>query len=174
MSDWTSSGRDNILKSHPGIFFYVCVFFNYLKKISYKRIFAAAALPFALVANTPYGKRHVSRIEPVLLQAWTYYIKAYIHPNLLHRCPISSMHSSTQKTPQKSTLKLSLRHLLVNLKNIPVVAPPTSISIELWRQWQQLLFPPSQVSDGNLRSVRHDRRTAVIRVRGCRITKVQE
>ena len=152
-------------------------FFHYSTKISYKRIFAAAALPFAVYSS---GSEHAIRKTACLpnrtcvAASLTYYIQAYIHPNFLHRCPISSTHSSTPKTPHKSTLKLSLRHLFVNRKNIPVVAPPKLISIELWRQWQQLLFPPSQVSDGNLRSVRHERRTAVIRVRGCRITKVQE
>ena len=41
-------------------------------------------------------------------------IKAYIHPSHFWTwCQISSMHSLTRKTPQKRTLKLSLRHLLV-------------------------------------------------------------
>ena len=48
------------------------------------------------------------------------------------------------------------------------------LSIELWRQWQPLVFPPIQASDGALRSVKHERRNVVIRVRGCRMTKIQE
>ena len=34
-------------------------------------------------------------------------------------------------------------------------------SIELWRQWQPLMFPPIQASDGALRSVKHERRYLV-------------
>ena len=82
------------------------------------------------------------------------------------------MHCSTRKTPQKRALKISLRHLLVNLKNVRVLAP-TMFSIELWRQWQPLMFPPIQAS-GGLRSVKHERRNVVIRVRGCRMTKFPE
>ena len=54
------------------------------------------------------------------------------------------MHS-TSKKPQKRTLKISLRHLLVNLKNARVLAPPMLFGIELWRQWQPLMFPPSSL-----------------------------
>ena len=46
--------------------------------------------------------------------------------------------------------------------------------IELWPQLQPLMFLPIQASDGALRSVKHERRNVVIRVRGCRMTKVQE
>jgi len=84
------------------------------------------------------------------------------------------MHSSIRKTPHNRTLKISLRHLLVNLKNVRVLAPPTFFSFELWRQWQQPLFPPIQASDGALRSVKHERRNVVVRVRGGRMTKIQE
>ena len=104
-----------------------------------------------------------------------YQIKAYIHPNLFStRCQISSMHSSTRKTPQKRTLKISLRYLLVNLKNVRVLAPPMLFSIGRWRQCQPLVFPPIQASNGALRSVKHERRNVVIRVRGCRMTKIPE
>ena len=40
-------------------------------------------------------------------------------------------------------------------------------SIELWRQLLLLMFPPIQACDGALRSV-------VIRVTGCRMTKILE
>ena len=36
------------------------------------------------------------------------------------------------------------------------------------------MSPPIQASDGALRSVKHERRNAVIRVRGCRMTEIQE
>ena len=78
-----------------------------------------------------------------------------------------------EKTPQKRTLKISLRHLLVNLKNVRVLAPPL-FSIEMWRRWQPLMFPPIQVSNGALRSVKHERRNVVIRVRGCKMTESRE
>ena len=87
-----------------------------------------------------------------------YQIKVYIHPShFWTRFQINSMHS-TRKTPQKRTLKMSLRHLLVNLKNVRVLEPPMLCSIELSRQWQPLIFPPIQASDGSLRSVKHERR----------------
>ena len=73
-----------------------------------------------------------------------------------------------EKRLRKGHLKISPRHLLVNLKNVQVVAPPTLFSIELWRKWQPLIFPPIEASDGALRSVKHERRNVVIRVRGCR------
>ena len=94
--------------------------------------------------------------------------------SVLFRCQISSMHSSTRKTLQKRTLKRLLRHLLVNLKNVRVLAPPTLFRIKLWRQWQPLIFPLIQASDGALRSVKHECRNVVIRVRGCRMSKIQE
>ena len=72
------------------------------------------------------------------------------------------MHS-TRKTPQKRTLKLSLRHLLVNLKNVRVLVPTMLFGIELWRRWQPLIFPPIEASNGALRSTKHERRNAVIR-----------
>ena len=43
-----------------------------------------------------------------------------------------------------------------------------------WRQWQPHIFPPLQAADGALRSVKHERRNVVNRVRGCRTTKIQE
>ena len=45
---------------------------------------------------------------------------------------------------------------------------------KLWRQWQPLIFPPIEASNGALRSLKHGRRNVVIRVSGCKMTKVQE
>ena len=71
--------------------------------------------------------------------------------------------------------KIKLRHPLVNLKNVQVLAPPflprrMLFSVELWRQWQPPIIPPIQASYGALRSGKHERREG----RGCRITKIQE
>ena len=71
-------------------------------------------------------------------------------------------------------LKISLRHRLVNLQNVRVLAPPMLFRIELWRQWQPPIFPPIQASDGALRSVKHERRKVVIRVRSSTTTEIQE
>ena len=64
-----------------------------------------------------------------------------------------------------------IRHLSVNLKNVRVLAPPMLFGIEIWRQWQPLIFPPIQASNGALRSIKHERRNVVIRVRDCKMTK---
>ena len=128
-----------------------------------------------VVVSTPYGKRHISRSEPVLLQQSEHIrLKLTFDPIFLYKYHISSMHSSTRKMPQKITQNISLRHLLVNLKYARVLAPPMLFSIELWRQCQPLIFPPIQASNGALRSVKHERRNVVIRVRGCRMTNIQK
>ena len=57
--------------------------------------------------------------------------------------------------------------------NVRALAPPL-FSIELGRQLQPLIFPPIQAPNGTLRSVKHERRNRVIRVRGCKMTKIQE
>ena len=72
-------------------------------------------------------------------------------------CQISSVRSSARKAPEKRTLKILLRHLLVNFKNVQVLAQPMLFNIELWRQWQPLMFPPIQASNGALRSEKHER-----------------
>ena len=78
------------------------------------------------------------------------------------------------KNASEKNAKISLRHLLVNLKNVRVPAPPMLFGIELWPQLQPLMFLPIQASDGALRSVKHERRKVVLRVRSCRMTKIQE
>jgi len=45
-------------------------------------------------------------------------------------------------------------------------------SMELWRQWQPLIFPPMQASNGALHSEKHERRNVVVQGRGCRMTKI--
>ena len=78
------------------------------------------------------------------------------------------------KTASEADAKNKLRNLLVNLKNVRVLAPPMLFGIELWRQWQPLIFPPIQASDGALRSVKYERRNVFLRVRSSRMTKIQE
>ena len=41
-------------------------------------------------------------------------------------------------------------------------------------EWQPPIFPPIQASNGALSSVKHEHRNVVIRVRGCRMTIIQE
>ena len=127
-----------------------------------------------VVRNTPYGKWHISRTEPVYGKLNV--LDQSLHPpqSFLYRCQISSMHSSTRKTPQKRTPKMSIRHLLVNMRNVRVLPPPMLFSSELWRQWQPFIFPPIEASNGALRSAKHERRNVVIRVRGCRMANIQE
>ena len=155
-----------------GIKYYIkCFFFSRSYTISSICIYTL------VVGNTPYGRRHISRTEPVLLQASYLRLKLskFHSPQpFLYRYQISSMHSSTRKTPLKRTLKMSLRHLLVNLKNVRVLAPPMFFSIELWRQWQPIIFPPIQASNGAPRSIEHERCNVVIRVRCCKMPKIQE
>ena len=73
-------------------------------------------------------------------------------------------------------LKVSIRQLLlVNLKNGRVLAPLNRMlfGIELWRQWQPLIFPSIQASNGALRSMKHERRNVVTRYTGWRLQNDQ-
>ena len=79
----------------------------------------------------------------------------------------------TPKPPQKRTLKTTRRPLLINVTNVRVLAPQM-FSIELWRQWQSQKLRLIQASDGALRSVNEENRNVVIRVRGYRMTDIQE
>ena len=84
MSEATSSVRDNILRSHGGIFLFVC-FFYYSKKISFETIISAEAITFAVYSS---GNKHALRKTAYVQKrtcvagTLTYYIEAYIHPNL--------------------------------------------------------------------------------------------
>ena len=126
-----------------------------------------------MVENTPYGKRHISRTEPVYGKHNILDYSLHSPQSLLYTCQLSSMHSSTRKTPQKKTPKISPRHLLVNLTNVRVLAPPMLLSIGIWRQWQPLmLFKPLTESPA-VRKARAPQRSYT-GYRGCRITKIQE
>ena len=68
-------------------------------------------------------------------------------------------------------LKKQLRHLVGQLEKRTSCRATHVVYIQFWRQWQPLVFPPIQASDGALRSVKHERPKVVIWVRGCRMTK---
>ena len=83
----------------------------------------------------------------------------FIHPNII----------------QERIPKLSSRYFkLFNCKNVQVVAPLMSFNIELWRPRQPLIFPLIQAPSGGLRSVKHERRDVIIRVRGYGMTKFRD
>ena len=63
--------------------------------------------------------------------------------------------------------------LLVKLKNVRVLAPPTLFGIDNLRQGRPLTFPPIQPSNGSLRSIKPERRNVVVRARGCKISKLR-
>ena len=102
------------------------------------------------------------------------YIEAYINPNILIRVSDQVDSFFHPKNASEKNDKNILRHLLVNFKNVRVLAPQMLCSIKLWGQWQPLMFPPIQASNEALRHVQHERRNVVIRVRDCRTTKIQE
>ena len=70
------------------------------------------------------------------------------------------MHPLTRSTPQKRTLNVSLRQLLhfVNSKNVRVLTSTTLVVVELWRQWQTLIFPLFKPPRGDLGPVFHEAR----------------
>ena len=96
-----------------------------------------------------------------------------MHPNRFVQVPDQFDAFIRPKKAKEKKAKISLRHLLVNLKNVLVLAPPMLIT-GLWRQCQPLVVPRIQYFDGALRSVKHERRNVVVRVRGCRMTRIQE
>ena len=83
------------------------------------------------------------------------------------------MHSTRKNASEKDAKKIT-PPFIGQLEKRTSFAPPMLFSIELWRQWQPLTFPPIRASDRALRSVEHERRHVVIRVRGCRMTKTQQ
>ena len=165
-------------RGHAGIFFLVCFrwFFeqNIPKNAFFSRSYTILSIYALVVGNTPYWKRYISRTEPVLLQAQHVRLKLTFTPIFFAQVPDQFDAFFNSKNASEKKAKISLCHLLVNLKNVRVLTPPMLFSIELWREWQPLIFPPIQASDGALRSVKHERRNVVIQVRGCRMTKIQE
>ena len=95
------------------------------------------------------------------------YVKYYIHRYHFIEMPDQFDSSFHPYILQKRTPKLSPRYFkLFNSKSVRVVAPPMSFNIELWRPRQPLIFPPIHAPNGGLRSVKHEHRNVVIRVRG--------
>ena len=149
---------------------------KYSINVFFSRSYTISSIYTLVVGNTPYGKRHISRSESVLLIVQAYYLrlKLICTPIFFVQVPDQFDAFFNLENASEKDAKISLRHLLVNLKNVRVLTPPMLFSIELWREWQPLIFPPIQASDGALRSVKHERRNVVIQVRGCRMTKIQE
>ena len=83
----------------------------------------------------------------------TYYMKAYIHPNIFGQVSDQFDAFFNPKNASENNAKRYLRHILVNLKKVRVLAPPMSFSIELRRQCQPVIFQPIDASDGALRVV---------------------
>ena len=69
------------------------------------------------------------------------------------------------KTASEKNAKIITPPSIGQIENARVLAPPMLFGIELWRQWQPLIFPPIQASDGALRSVKDERRDAVFGLR---------
>ena len=78
------------------------------------------------------------------------YIKGYIHPILFVQAPDQFKAFFNPKNALEKKIKISFRHILVNLKNVRVLAPRMLFSIGFWRQCQPLAFPPIQASIGAL------------------------
>ena len=147
----------------PGIYFCVCSC-RYSNKIFHKMlVFQQKTYYFQYIYILASLTENGIPPEPNPYWCKLNILDSILHSpqSLLYRCQIRSMHSLTRRTPQKRTLKISLRHLLVNLKNVRVFAP-LMFSNELWRQWQPLIFPPIQASHGALRFVKHERHNLVI------------
>ena len=118
---------------------------------------AVSSVCILVVGNTPYGKRHTFRTKPVLVQAKYLRWKHTSTPIFFVQMSDQFRAFFNPKNASENNDKISLRHLLVNLKNVRVLVPPMFFSIELWRQWQPLVFPTIQASDGALRSIKHER-----------------
>ena len=93
----------------PGIFIFIVFVLIIRINYSIQWFFSAEAILFQVyvivVGNAPYGKRHVSRTKPVYGKLNILDQSLHSPQPFLYRCHISSMHSSTRKTPQKRTLK---------------------------------------------------------------------
>ena len=101
----------------PGIVF-LCVFVDYLnKKIHWVLSFFLTRSPRILffvyiyilaVGNTPYGKRHTSRIICVTPLQSILAKSFHSRQSFWNYWQMNSTHSSTRKTPQRRTLKVTL------------------------------------------------------------------
>ena len=97
--------------------------------------------------------------------------KAYIHSNRFFTTARSLRRIlQPEEGLRDERYKIARRHLLANLKNVRVLAPPMLFNIELRRQCQPIAYRPVQASNRALRSVKHERPDIVLGVRCCRMT----
>ena len=68
--------------------------------------------------------------------------------------------------------RITLRHRLVSLKNVRVLAPRILFNIELRRQCRLQAYRPVQAPNGAPRSAKHERRNVILWVRGYRTTEI--
>ena len=71
----------------------------------FSRSYPISSICILVVGNTSYGKRHISRTEPVYGKLNLFDQSLHSPQLFLHRCQVSSMHSSTRKKLQKITIK---------------------------------------------------------------------
>ena len=94
----------------PSIF--SCVFVDcsnktFCKMIFFSRSYTISSIYILVVGNIPNGKRHISRTEPVHGKQNIWYLRLTLIfiPTFWYRCQISSIQSSTRRTPQKRMQK---------------------------------------------------------------------
>ena len=101
---------------------FLCVFVAYSNKILlrskkcffFSRSYTISSIYIRVVGNTPYGRRHISRTKAVYGKLSK--IKGYIHPSHFVQVPNQfDAFFNSKNAPEKNT-RISLRHLLVNLK----------------------------------------------------------
>ena len=71
------------------------------------RSYTISSIYILVVGNIPNGKRHISRTEPVHGKQNIWYLRLTLIfiPTFWYRCQISSIQSSTRRTPQKRMQK---------------------------------------------------------------------
>ena len=101
--------------------------------------FPAEAILFPIhatvVGNTPYGKRHISRTEPVLVQAEYLRLKRTFTPIFFVQVPDQFDALFNRKNDSEKDAKNITRPSIGQHENVRVLAPPMLFSIGLWQQW---------------------------------------
>ena len=73
--------------------------------------------------------------------------------------------------PETNAVNISA--VFFNVKNLQVLASRMLFNVEFRRQCQPLVYRPMPASIGAPRVLQHERHNVVVRVRGCRMTKIQ-
>ena len=151
----------------PGFLFFVFLFLSF-EKLCIK-CFSAEAIIYLVVGNTPYGKRHISRNEPVLLQDYHNRFKLAVTSIFFVQMPDQF-------------------DALLNPKNAKEITPPSIGQLEKRTRYEfsrhQCCLALNFDINGNhlcyhrLKPLaescvpwEHELRNVVIQLRGCRITK---